>query len=77
MRHNVFSREIPHVQVLKGAHQTILGADKGCGSRDLAVDLGFAAVMLPVAQNIQPRRHSVTNGRTVRHAGHAQCDRLE
>jgi transposase len=57
---------------LRGAHQKTLGADKGYDTRDFVADLRFAGVTPHVAQNIQPRRRSAIDGRTVRHPGYAR-----
>jgi len=57
---------------LPGAHQKTLGADKGYDTRDFVADLRFAGVTPHVAQNIQPRRHSAIDGRTVRHVGYGK-----
>ena len=57
---------------LKGAHQKTLGADKGYDIREFVVDLSISRVTPHVAQNIQARRSSAIDGRTVRHSGYAQ-----
>jgi transposase len=59
-------------RALRGAHQKTLGADKGYDTRDFVADLRFAGVTPHVAQNIQPRRRSAIDGRTVRHPGYAR-----
>ena len=55
-----------------GAHQKTLGADKGYDERDFVADLRISGITPHVAQNIQPRRRSAIDGRTVRHEGYAQ-----
>ena len=57
---------------LSGAHQKTLGADKGYDTRDFVADLRISGITPHVAQNIQPRRGSAIDGRTVRHAGYDQ-----
>jgi transposase len=57
---------------LPGAHQKTLGADKGYDTRDFVADLRILGITPHVAQNIQARRHSAIDGRTVRHAGYGQ-----
>jgi len=57
---------------LRGAHQKTLGADKGYDTRDFVADLRISGITPHVAQNIQPRRSSAIDGRTVRHEGYAQ-----
>ena len=52
---------------LTGAHQKTLGADKGYDTRDFVADLRISGITPHVAQNIQPRRSSAIDGRTVRH----------
>jgi hypothetical protein len=59
-------------RALRGAQQKTLGADKGYDIRDFVADLRFAGVTPHVAQNIQPRRRSAIDGRTVRHPGYGQ-----
>lgn len=59
-------------RALRGAHQKTLGADKGYDTRDFVADLRFAGVTPHVAQNVQPRRRSAIDGRTVRHPGYAR-----
>jgi IS5 family transposase len=57
---------------LRGAHQKTLGADKGYDTRDFVADLRISGITPHVAQNIQPRRSSAIDGRTVHHEGYAQ-----
>ncbi|KEF41499.1 MAG: transposase [Cyanobium sp. CACIAM 14] len=57
---------------LPGAHQKTLGADKGYDTRDFVADLRFSGITPHVAQNIQARRRSAIDGRTVRHPGYVQ-----
>ncbi|KMM17419.1 IS5 family transposase [Synechococcus sp. GFB01] len=57
---------------LPGAHQKTLGADKGYDTRDFVADLRIAGITPHVTQNIQTRRRSAIDGRTVRHAGYAR-----
>jgi transposase len=57
---------------LSGAHQKTLGADKGYDTRDFVADLRISGITPHVAQNIQTRRSSAIDGRTVRHEGYAQ-----
>jgi transposase len=57
---------------LPGAHQKTLGADKGYDTRDFVADLRISGITPHVAQNIQPRRGSAIDGRTVRHSGYGQ-----
>ena len=57
---------------LSGAHQKTPGADKGYDTRDFVADLRISGITPHVAQNIQPRRRSAIDGRTVRHQGYAQ-----
>jgi transposase len=59
------------VRSLTGAHQKTLGADKGYDTRDFVADIRFAGTTPHVAQNIQARRTSAIDGRTVRHPGYA------
>jgi transposase len=56
----------------RGAHRKTLGADKGYDTRDFVADIRFAGITPHVAQNIQARRRSAIDGRTVRHAGYAR-----
>lgn len=60
------------VRSLPGAHKKTLGADKGYDSNDVVAELRFAGVTPHVAQNIQPRRRSAFDGRTVRHLGYGK-----
>jgi transposase len=57
---------------LAGAHQKTLGADKGYDTRDFVADLRISRITPHVARNIQARRRSAIDGRTVRHPGYAQ-----
>jgi hypothetical protein len=57
---------------LRGAHQKTLGADKGYDTRDFVADLRISGITPHVAQNIQPRRSSAIDGRTVHHEGYAK-----
>ena len=57
---------------LPGVHQKTLGADKGYDTRDFAADIRFAGITPHVAQNIQTRRRSAIDGRTVRHQGYGK-----
>jgi IS5 family transposase len=57
---------------LPGAHQKTLGADKGYDTRDFVADLRISGITPHVAQNIQARRRSAVDGRTMRHQGYAQ-----
>jgi len=57
---------------LPGAHQKTLGADKGYDTRDFVADIRFAGITPHVAQNIQARRRSAIDARTVRHQGYAR-----
>ena len=54
---------------LAGAHQKTLGADKGHDTRDVLADIRVAGITPHVARNIQARRNSAIDGRTVRHQG--------
>jgi transposase len=60
------------VRSLQGAHQKTLGADKGYDTREFVADLRISGITPHVAQNIQTRRSSAIDGRTVRHQGYAQ-----
>ncbi|KEF40822.1 MAG: hypothetical protein ER33_14980, partial [Cyanobium sp. CACIAM 14] len=55
---------------LPGAYQKTLGADKGYDTGDFVADIRFAGITPHVAQNIQARRNSAIDGRTVRHPGY-------
>jgi hypothetical protein len=57
---------------LKGAHQKTLGADKGYDTREFVADLRTSGITPHMTQNIQTRRSSAIDGRTVRHEGYAQ-----
>jgi len=57
---------------LQGAHQKTLGADKGYDTRDFVADLRISGITPHVAQNIQARRRTAIDGRTVRHSGYGQ-----
>jgi hypothetical protein len=57
---------------LPGAHQKTLAADKGYDTRDFVADIRFAGITPHVAQNIQARRNSPIDGRTVRNQGYAR-----
>jgi hypothetical protein len=57
---------------LPGAYQKTLAADKGYDTRDFVANIRFAGITPHVAQNIQSRRRSAIDGRTIRHAGYAQ-----
>lgn len=57
---------------LPGAHQKTLAADKSYDTRDFVADIRFAGITPHVAQNIQARRNSAIDGRTVRHQGYAR-----
>jgi len=57
---------------LPGTHQKTLAADKGYDTRDFVANIRFAGITPHVAQNIQSRRRSAIDGRTIRHAGYAQ-----
>ena len=57
---------------LHGAHQKTLGADKGYDTRGFVADIRFAGITPHAAQNIQVRRNSAIDGRTVRHQGYAR-----
>ena len=57
---------------LPGAHQKTRAADKGYDTRDFVANIRFAGITPHVAQNIQSRRRSAIDGRTIRHAGYAQ-----
>ena len=52
--------------------QKTLGADKGYDARDFVADLRFSGITPHVRQNIQARRGSAIDGRTVRHPGYSQ-----
>jgi len=60
------------IRSLRGAHQKTLGADKGYDTREFVADLRISGITPHVAQNIQARRSSAIDGRTVRHQGYAQ-----
>jgi hypothetical protein len=49
---------------LRGAPQKTLGADKSYETREFVADLRIRGITPHVAQNIQARRRSATNGRT-------------
>jgi IS5 family transposase len=57
---------------LPGAHQKTLGADRGYDTRDCVADLRISGITPHVAQNIQARRNSAIDGRTVRHSSYGQ-----
>ncbi len=57
---------------IQGAHQKTLGADKGYDTRDFVAGIRFAGITPHVAQNIQARRRSAIDGRTVRHQGYSK-----
>ncbi|WP_216916623.1 MULTISPECIES: IS5 family transposase [unclassified Synechococcus] len=57
---------------LPGAHRKTLGADKGYDTRDFVADIRFAGITPHVAQNIQARRRSAIDARTIRHQGYAR-----
>ena len=57
---------------LAGAHQKTLGADKGYDTKDFVADLRISGITPHVAQNIQARRRSAIDDRTVRHQGYSQ-----
>lgn len=57
---------------LPGVHQKTLGADKGYDIRDCFADLRISGITPHGAENIQARRRSSKDGRTVRHPGDAQ-----
>jgi hypothetical protein len=59
-------------RALPGAHQKTLGADKGYDTKNFVVGLRISGTMPHVAQNLQPRRGSAIDARTVRHQGYAQ-----
>ena len=56
----------------RGAHQKPLGVRKDSDTRDFVADLRFRGIASHVTQNIQARRSSAIDGRTVRHEGYAQ-----
>uniref|UniRef100_UPI001C240695 IS5 family transposase n=1 Tax=Synechococcus sp. CCY 9618 TaxID=2815602 RepID=UPI001C240695 len=57
---------------LAGAHRKTLAADKGYDTKDFVADIRFAGITPHVAQNIQARRRSAIDGRTVRHQGYGK-----
>jgi hypothetical protein len=60
------------VRSLPGAHQKTLAAAKGYDTRDFVAGISFAGITPNVAQNIQARRRSAIDGRTVRHQGYSK-----
>ena len=59
-----------------GERRVTLGADKGYDTKDFVEDCRHLAVTPHVAQNIQPRRTSAIDARTVRHRGYLASQRV-
>lgn len=59
-----------------GEYRATLGADKGYDTADFVEDCRKLSVTPHVAQNIQPRRPSAIDARTVRHRGYLVSQRV-